>query len=427
MPAEPDRLTAPSARGLGRQLAWRYAFSRGGAIATIGWLAMAGLALSIAVLVIVVSVVNGFERELKDRLLGQLPHVSLFGRSPVARDAALEARLVDYPGVRSVAPFVQGPGMLVAGSEGTGELAAVLVTGIDPGQGEVVERLQPFLLPPELPVSALADQRFGVFLGSAVARDVGAVVGDLVTLVLPQVSVTPAGLIPRQKRLKVLGLLDSGSELDTRTAYLNLPDAARLFRIGKRVHGYELRLEDLFVAERLGFELTQELASEGFFARSWMRSYGNLYQAIIIQKQTMFILLSFLIAVAAFNLVSGLFMVGKQRSGDIAILATLGVPRRTFVAAFGLLGLLLGGVGILLGLLAGVGIASVLPGLFESLSSRFGLELMTEYFVRYLPVEVRAGDLVGIALVSLLLAGISAIYPALSLARLRPVEVLAHE
>lgn len=396
---------------------------------------MAGLALSIAVLVVVVSVVNGFERELRDRLLGQLPHIALLSRSPQAADSELRERLQKRPDVRSVAPVIQGAGMIV-GAQNTDkpELGAVQISGIDTKDPAVVARLAAFVRAAVDGVEdsandrlLLVEGRFDILLGRTIARDLGIAAGDRVTLVLPQVSLTPAGLIPRQKRVRVAGLIDSQSELDGRVAYLMLADAQRLFRLGERIHGYELRLVDLFEAQRVAVSLNRQFGSEGYYARSWLQSYGNLYQAILIQKQTMFILLSFLIAVAAFNLVSGLLMVGEQRRGDVAILLTMGMPRAGFLLTFGTLGVLLGGLGIVIGVTVGVLVAVSLPPLFETLINRFQLELMSEYFVNYLPVDVRATDLLSIATVSLLLALASALYPAWRLSRQRPVEVLAHE
>ena len=182
-----------------------------------------------------------------------------------------------------------------------------------------------------------------------------------VSLVLPSATVTPAGLFPRQKRFVVKGIIRSNSELDARAAYIHLDDARRLFRLGKRVHGYQLRLEDLFSAAQIAAVGMDTLGRDRVFARTWMRSHGNLYRAIGVQKTTMFVLLSFLVAVAAFNLVSTLVMVVDQRSGDVAIMRTLGSDTGTVVGAFVLLGATLGLVGIGLGLLVGSAIASNAP------------------------------------------------------------------
>lgn len=408
-------------RRLGLQLALRYAFGRARSLSAIGALATAGLALSVAVLVVVISVVNGFERELQDRVLGLLPHVTVASRSPVATDAELYDFLRVHPEVTDVVSFVQSAALVAVDDE----LAAVLLSGIDISQSGATERLAPYFAG-DL-VEALRPGSFAVVLGAAVARELGVSAGDTVMLVLPQASVSIAGLIPRQKRLQVVGVIESRSELDSRSAYVNQQDAQRLFRLGGRIHGYHLTLRDLFAADQVARQLGASLAGDGYLTRSWFRSHGNLYQAIVIQKQTMFILLSFLIAVAAFNLVSSLLMVGKQRSGDIAILSTLGAPRRTFNVAFALLGVFVGGIGIAAGLLAGVLISWSLPPLYQFVSEQFELSLMAEYFVNYLPVDVRLADLLGIGAVAVTLALLSALYPAWRLAKMRPSEVLAHE
>lgn len=408
-------------RRLGLQLALRYAFGRARSLSAIGALATAGLALSVAVLVVVISVVNGFERELKERVLGLLPHVTVLGRSAVTPDPELLDFLRVHPEVTGVVSFVQSPALIAVEDD----LAAVLLSGIDTQAPAAVARLQPYFSG-DLS-STLMPGTFNVVLGAAVADDLGVAAGDSVMLVLPQASVSIAGLIPRQKRMQVAGVINSRSELDSRSAYVSQPDAQRLFRLGGRVHGYHLTLADLFQADAVAQQLGAALSADGYLTRSWFRSHGNLYQAIVIQKQTMFILLSFLIAVAAFNLVSSLLMVGKQRSGDIAILSTLGAPRSTFNVAFALLGVFVGGIGIAAGLLAGVLIALALPPLYQFVSNQFELSLMAEYFVNYLPVEVRPADLLGIGAVAVSLALLSALYPAWRLAKMRPSEVLSHE
>ncbi|MFK7912552.1 MAG: FtsX-like permease family protein [Pseudomonadales bacterium] len=408
-------------RRLGLQLALRYAFGRARSLSAIGALATAGLALSVAVLVIVISVVNGFERELQDRVLGLLPHVTIASRSPVKPTEEVQDFLRVHPEVVDVVSFVQSAALVAVDAE----LSAVMLSGIDVGQPAAIARLQPYFSG-DL-AAELAPGAFAMVLGAAVAADLGVQAGDSVMLVLPQASVSIAGLIPRQKRMRVAGVINSRSELDSRSAYVNQQDAQRLFRLGGRIHGYHLTLRDLFAADQVAAQLGAQLGGDGYLARSWFRSHGNLYQAIVIQKQTMFILLSFLIAVAAFNLVSSLLMVGKQRSGDIAILSTLGAPRATFNIAFALLGVFVGGIGIVAGLLGGVLVSWALPPLYQFISDQFELSLMAEYFVNYLPVDVRLGDLLGISAVAVSLALLSALYPAWRLAKMRPSEVLAHE
>lgn len=400
-------------------LGGRYALSRRSSLSFITGVAVSGLALSVAVLIVVVSVINGFERELEDRVLSVLPHLSFYGRDPLpAEPAELEA-LAALPGVAGSAAFVQGAGLAGVADQVVG----VSIAGIDPAGYGAVSRVLDFARTQE----ALRPGEFGVLLGSGVADRLAVSVGDAVTLVLPAAAVTPAGLIPRQKRFRVRGILRTQSEVDSRAAYIHLSDAQRLFRLGELVHGYQLRLEDLFDVAAVAAAGRERLGAERVRVTSWMRTHGNLYRAIGVQKTTMFVLLSFLIAVAAFNLVSTLVMVVDQRSSDIAILRSLGANTGTLVGAFVLLGLVLGGLGVVIGMGAGVALASALPPLYGWLSDVLSLDLMTQYFVSYLPVEVRLSDLVGIVATALALCVLSTLYPALRAAALRPAEVLAHE
>ncbi|MDH3642936.1 MAG: ABC transporter permease, partial [Gammaproteobacteria bacterium] len=338
----------------------RYAFSSRSTISFISLVAIGGLALSVAVLVVVVSVINGFERELEERVFGVLPHLSLAGREPIEPRAADLDALEGVAGIEGVTPFVQGAGLGAVADRVSG----VLITGINPQSYQQVSSLGEFVQG-RLPDAA---RGYEVVLGAQVARQLQVMVGDKVTLVLPSATVTPAGLFPRQKRFTVSGVLQSRSEIDARGAYVHIGDAQRLFRLGGRIHGYQVRLNDLFAATEVGSAGIAMLGADRFFARSWMRTHGNLYRAIGVMKSTMFVLLSFLVAVAAFNLVSTLVMVVDQRSGDVAILRTLGSDTGTLVGAFVVLGVLLGGLGIALGVGVGALFALGLPGAYQWLA-----------------------------------------------------------
>ncbi len=397
----------------------RYAFSRRSSISFISLVAICGLALSVAVLIVVVSVVNGFERELRERVFGVLPHLSFYGREPLPGNIADLDALRGIEGVRGVVPFVQGAGLAAVASD----VAGVFITGIDPRVHGEVSALGDYLLgSPELTAG-----EFSIILGIGVARELGVEIGDRVTLVLPSATVTPAGLFPRQKRFVLRGILQSRSEIDSRAAYIHITDAQKVFRLGGRIHGYQVKLRDLFAASAIASRGVSALGVERVIARSWMSTHGNLYRAISMQKATMFVLLSFLVAVAAFNLVSTLVMIVDQRSGDIAILRTLGSDTATLVSAFVLLGILLGGLGILIGVLIGVLIASGLPDLYQWITGVFSLDLMNQYFVSYLPVEIRSDDIVGIIITAMILCLLSTVYPAWRAAGLQPSQVLAHE
>ncbi|MGE0623082.1 MAG: ABC transporter permease [Pseudomonadales bacterium] len=406
-------------RAVAVELGARYAFSRRSAISFISLVAVAGLALSVAVLVVVVSVINGMERELKDRVFGMLPHLTLHGRSPFVPDPSVATALESVSGVTGVAPLVQQAGLAAVGDR----VAGVVITGIDDGYDAVSDVFR-YL---ETGAGELREGAFETLLGAGVARQLGVGVGDVVALVMPSATVTPAGLFPRQKQFRVSGIVRSRSEVDARSVYVNESDARRLFRLGNRIQGYQLRVDDLFTVDDVARRSLAVVEAGAFFPRTWQNTYGNLYHAIRVQKTTMFVLLSFLVAVAAFNLISTLVMVVDQRRGDVAILRTLGSDGGTVVWAFLLLGTTLGVIGIVSGLGVGSLVAASLPGLYGWVSSTFSLELMSQYFVSYLPVEIRPTDLGGIALTALVLAVLSTLYPAWRAAHLRPSEVLAHE
>ena len=428
-------------------LGLRYAFSRQSAASLIGLVAVCGLALSVAVLVVVISVINGFDREFQRRVFGVLPHLSLHGRQPfIASEREMNA-LRSLPQVVGAAPFVQGMG-LAAGPQ---RVQGALLTGIDPRQHSQVSDLPRHLdfvargsdgaaagddsalgtgraaVGEALGLERLQPGAYGAILGARLAARLNLTVGDRVTLVLPAATVTPAGLFPRQKRFLILGLLRSQSEFDSRAVFLHLADAQRLFRLGTRVQGYQLKLHDLFQAGEAGRESLALLGEERFVARTWMRTHGNLHRAIGTQKITMFVLLAFLVGVAAFNLVSMLVMAAEQRGPDIAILKTLGAGAGTLARSFLVLGLAIGGLGIAAGLAVGILTAAALPSLFAWVSEAFALNLMNQYFIGYLPVDIRFGDLAGIAATALALCLLSALYPARRAAALSPSRELAHE
>ncbi len=422
-------------------LGLRYAFARGSSLSLIGNIAICGLALSIAVLVVVVSVINGFERELERRVFAVLPHLSLHGWEPLSEHATDLELLESLPGVRAAVPFVQAVG-LAAGAD---KVQGMLLTGILPQGYQRVSAVGRYVhLGNDSPVAAgspaqadavpvaagldgLRPGAFRVVLGARLAARLGAQLGDRVTLVLPSATITPAGAFPRQKRFEVVGLLQSHSELDSRAVFVHLADAQRLLRLGGQVHGYQVRLEDFFAAGQAGRDSLAALGQERFYARSWMRSHGNLYRAIRVQKTTMFVLLAFLVGVAAFNLVSTLVMAVEQRGADIAILKTMGVDTGSLMAGFILLGTLIGGLGILAGIAVGCLAAAALPLLFGWINDGFALDLMSRYFINYLPVDVRPADVVAIAATAFVLCLASTAYPARRAAGLLPRRVLAHE
>ena len=409
---------------LAAELGLRYAFSRRGSGALIGWVAVAGLSLSVAVLVVVLSVINGFERELRERVFGVLPHAGIWSDQPFVPSDLAVSKLVAVPGVLGAAPIVQGSGLAV----GIDKVQAVLLNGVEPSTFRQVSGMETFLGPAGgTTLEVLQPDRFGVILGARLASRLGVGVGDPVRLMLPLGSLTLAGVLPRQKRFQVVALLRSGSELDSRAAFIHLADAQRLFRLGEQVHGYQLRFADLDGANALAALAVRRLGEDRFFARTWQHSHGNLHRAIGAQKATLFVLLAFLVGVAAFNLVSTLVMTVEQRGADIAILKTMGAASAPLIGCFVMLGALIGALGILIGVAVGTAVAGGLPAVFAWINDGLGLDLMSQYFISYLPVDIWPADLARIAAVSLVLCVTCTLYPAWRAARLLPSRVLAHE
>ena len=434
-------------RTLAVSLGWRYVFARDGSLSFIGNVAICGLALSIAVLVVVVSVINGFERELERRVFAVLPHLALNGWEPVAVSAADIDLIEGLPDVDAAVPVVQAVGL----AAGIDRVQGIQLNGIVPETYGRVSELARFVDAGDRRIgsgtvagahgmtgevgsmagvrvlAALQPGGYKVILGARLAARLGVAPGDKVTLVVPMANITPAGAMVRQKRFEIAGLLRSASEFDNRAAFVHLEDAQRLLRLGEQVHGYQIRLRDFFAARRVAWDSLALLGHERFSARTWMQTHGNLHHAIVVQKTTMFVLLAFLVGVAAFNLVSTLVMAVEQRGADIAILQTMGAATGSLIGSFIVLGTLIGGIGILAGLAAGSAGALALPGLVAWISETFAPDLMVRYFINYLPVDIRAGDLIAIGGTAFALCVLSTAPPARRAARLLPREVLAHE
>lgn len=434
--------------GLGASLGWRYAFARGSSLSFIGNVAICGLALSIAVLVVVVSVINGFERELEKRVFAVLPHLSLNGWQPVGVSAADIDLLESLPAVEAAVPVVQAVGL----AAGTDNVQGMLLNGVVPETYGRVSDLARFVdtgrrqsgsgpmsgaqakkvrkggrIAASEGLEELRSGAFKVILGARLAARLGVGPGEVVTLVAPMANITPAGAFPRQKRFEVAGLLRSASEFDGRAAFVHIDDARRLLRLGERIHGYQVRLGDFFAARQAAWDSLALLGHDRFSARTWMQTHGNLHHAIVVQKTTMFVLLAFLVGVAAFNLVSTLVMAVGQRGADIAILKTMGAATGSLMGGFVVLGSLIGGIGIAAGLAVGSAGAFALPGLFAWISETFAADLMSRYFINYLPVDVRPGDLIAIGGTAFALCLLGTAPPARRAAGLMPREVLAHE
>ncbi len=389
--------------------------------AFVGSLAISGLAISIAVLVFVVSVVNGFERELRERLLGVLPHIT--AASPQGMAIAELPDLVNLDpryGLTAVAPVIQSGGLLAA----NGQVRPMQLNGIDDRYASV-SAVAEFAIDGSF--SDIRQEVFGIALGSRLAAQLNLRVGDDVVVLLPDQRISIAGAMPRQKRFTVVCIFLSQSQLDSTAAFVSLNDAQRLLRMPGRVHGLQGRLTDLFDSYNASQFLYSKMAASEPRVRSWMTEYGTLYQAISVQKATLFLLFSLLIAVAAFNLVSGLIMIVEQRRGDIAILRSMGTSRIRVLGLFCLVGTLLGAIGTLMGNIIGLGLVFLVPPLINVASAALQYDLMSQYFIGYLPVQVLKEDLLLISGLSVGAALMASLYPAWRAIGLMPSRILANE
>lgn len=389
-------------------------------VSFMSFIAVAGLVLGVAVLVLVLSVMNGFEQALRDRVLAVLPHGVIFAEQGFADWQGTAAVLTADPAVAAVAPFMEGAGLVVA----NGNVQGVTFTGIEPAAEAQVSIIDDFVTQGSL--ATLRGRDFNVAIGRSLANQLGVQLGDRLTLVLPMAQLTLAGPLPRSKRFTVSAIFAVGTDADKNQLLLHQQDVELLLG-AEAVQGLRVAFVDLFEAEQVLPRLMSSLQRDDLYASSWMRRYGNLYDAIAVQKTTMFLLLLMLVAVAAFNVVSNLMMTVNDKQGDIGILRTLGASKEAIVTIFILHGALVGAIGISLGVLAGIGLALVVSDLYLFIDSTLALGIMDEYFVHYLPAEVLPADILQVAGVSMLICLLATLYPAFQAARSNPVEALQYE
>ncbi len=394
-------------------------------ISFISLTSMLGLALGVMVMILVLSVMNGFDRELRTRILGMVPHAAVQSFKPIRDWRSLAGQLSAHAHVQAVAPFVQTQGMLSHDDQ----VLPILLDGIDPAEEGKVSVIGDYFR--EGSLQSLRAGEFGMVLGTLAAERLGVQVGDKLTFIAPDVVVTPAGLFPRMKRFTVVGLFKAGAgELDAGLALVNISDAARLQRWkATDAQGLRLKLDDLFQAPEVAWELSRELQDQDFFTRDWTRSHGNLYRAIGMQKAMIGLLLLLIVAVAAFNIISTLVMVVNDKRADIAILRTLGFTPRQVMATFMVQGTIIGVVGTvagaLLGILAALNVSAAVAWLESLLGTRFLNEEV--YFISYLPSQLLPGDLIMVCSAALLLSFLATLYPAWRAARTQPAEALRYE
>jgi lipoprotein-releasing system permease protein len=393
-------------------------------VSMISAISMLGIAIAVAVLIVVLSVVNGFERELHDRLLTMTAHASIEGIDGEIQDwRAMSATAVSNPRVRATAPFVTGQALLMFGEA----LGGAELRGIEPAAENSVANIESVVTDGTL--DSLAPGQFNIVLGVELARALRVVVGDKLTVTLAQGIVTPAGVVPRTKRFKVSGLYRVGMfEYDRRLAFINLQDAQRLYRLQDAVTGVRLAVTDIYAAP----EIVREVAiahGEVVLVSNWQRRHVNFFRSIQITKSILFVILLLVIAVAAFNIVSTLVMVVKDKQPDIAVLRTIGARPSSILKIFITQGSVIGVTGTLIGVTAGILLALNLESIVEFFESSFGIKFLAAdvYFISDLPADLHIADVVRIAGIALALALLSTIYPAWMAARTPPAEALRYD
>lgn len=404
----------------------RYVRSRSGNsfVSLISAISMLGIAIAVMVLIVVMSVVNGFERELKDRLLAMTAHASIEG---VEGELTSSARLIDTalknPRVRAVAPYVDGKALLVFEKQ----LSGVELRGIDPRQEDTVSGIAGVMQQGTL--GDLGGGEFNIVLGVELADTLQARIGDKVTVTLAQGMVTPAGVLPRTKRFTVSGIYRVGMyEFDRRLAFININDAQKLYRKRDTVTGVRLAVTEIYAAAAIVREVAIE-NGEAVLVSDWTRRHVNFFRSIQITKSILFVILMMVIAVAAFNIVSTLVMVVKDKQADIAILRTMGARPMSILRIFVTQGSIIGIVGTFTGVGLGMLLALNLESIIGFFESAFGIKFLAAdvYFISDLPSELQYGDVALIAVIALALALISTIYPAWVAAKTAPAEALRYD
>lgn len=389
----------------------------------ISWFSLLGLILGVAALITVMSVMNGFEGELKGRILRFLPHGFVeSAQHSVVEWSDLQQQLEAQPAVLGAAPYIRGHALINRG----GTVRGVELSAIDPQLQKRVSLVDDYML-----VGALADLQpgeFNIVIGSILARRLRVTTGDQITVVLPRVSVTPVGIFPRMRRFTVVGIFEVGAQLDSSEVFIHLRDGQRLFAMGEGVQGIQLQFDDIYDSGRILAGLETQLEGDFIFS-DWSRLQGSLFQAVKMEKVMVGLMLFIIVAVAAFNIVSILTMMVMDKRSDIAVLRTMGASPGQVLGLFLVQGLSIGLLGVALGVLFGVPLALYIGDLVAGLEKLLSFQVFdpSVYFITALPSRLELGDVVWTVAGSLLLTLLATIYPAWRAGQIQPAEVLRYE
>jgi lipoprotein-releasing system permease protein len=385
-----------------------------------------GIALGVMVLLTVLSVMNGFDQQIQKKIFAMAPHVTITGASnELSNWQGLRKQVQTNPQVIGAAPYINLQGLL----SHNGDVRPVMVKGVLPKEEQQISGIADKCIQGSF--AALQPDKFGIVLGSTLAINLGVTVGDKVNLITPHATITPIGIIPRFRRFKVVGVFTTGSGIgyDAGYAFINLNDAQKLMNFNSnQVTGLQLKLQNLFAAQKVSLDLDKDLRFK-YQISNWTDMYGAFYHAVQMEKTIMFFILLLLIAIAAFNLVSGLVMLVNDKEGDIAILRTFGATPGIVTAVFVLQGLIIGLVGTILGIVGGIVLSLNVTQLVNFIQRVFHVQLFTPgvYWVDYLPSQLQSADVIHIAVIAIILSLVATIYPALRAAKMKPAEALRYE
>jgi lipoprotein-releasing system permease protein len=393
-------------------------------VSFISTISMVGVAIGVAVLIVVLSVMNGFEEELRGRILSLTSHATISGFGAGLTDwQSAAARIAEHPEVMASAPYIEDQALLIAGGKSSG----AIVTGVLPQEETKVAAIDRKMASGSF--GDLAAGEYGVILGAELAKALGVARGDRVVIVTSLRTTTPAGVMPRMRGFRVIGTFAAGMyEYDRNLAYVHLADAARLYRMGEQVTGLRLKLTDMFTAPRVVRDLALSLGG-GYYIDDWTRKHANFFRSIQLTKTVMFVILLLVVGVAAFNIISTLVMVVKDKQADIAILRTVGASPRSILGIFVTQGTAIGAIGTLAGVLLGVLISVNLEALIHGLEALLGTQFMDArvYFMSDLPATVQWSDVLKISATAFGLCCLSTLYPSWRAARTQPARALRHD
>ncbi|EHL31258.1 lipoprotein ABC transporter [Legionella drancourtii LLAP12] len=384
---------------------------------------MLGIGLGVMVLITVLSVMNGFDQQIHNRFFGMAPEITVSGPGERINDWPEVAKKIQtIPEIKALAPYVGGQGLLVH----EGQVLPIILTGVMPDKEENITHLKDKLLAGNIDNL----KHFGMILGKGLADSLGVMIGDKVTVMIPQATVTPAGMVPRFKRFTVVGVFSAGTgfNFDTKIAFINIEDAQKLLQLGNDVSGIKMKINEVYQAPELSDRLSH-LLGEQYQVGNWTQQFGSFFEAVKMEKNMMFMILLLIIAVAAFNLVSSLVMVVNDKQAEIAILRTIGATPSTILWTFIVQGMMVGIVGTLFGLIGGLILAENATTIVNHLQTWFHFKVLSSsiYFVDYLPSKIMFGDLWRVCVMALLMSFFATIYPAWRASKTIIAEALHYE